>query len=262
MKLNPDLSEKLKAAARTFFIKGPNHTGVDYKDEYIFDTLFDNWLSSLVASGELETVENWSSLVGLAKLAMEEHAMIGDTLNRERIQVTMTINSAKFNGQISLTASADLQSSDFKTQKFAWLSLWDDIQVGFRAFQANPPEIKGLPARKAPEPTNGNRPDPRAAAGNTSNYPAEGEVIQFTSYVVEQKGKKVYVALKGGKYDKHGIRVWPENIRPLLKMLDVDGMADLEPGEHEFEPGEILEATVVNGESGMKAINLSYSLEE
>ena len=93
-----------------------------------------------------------------------------------------------------------------------------------------------------------------------ANRPVSGEVIDVEFVEREDKKGKSYYKVKGGKFAKWGVRLWPDQ----SVLADVDGIFnidDLDEGDN--EPDIPLKAVIqMNGEKPVKVLRLYSAAQD
>lgn len=151
---------------------------------------------------------------------------------QERLGFEMT----KHYGAVSVTFSyrAAFTVPDDKRLRRAFALCEEKVNAQFEAFERY--SLSKIPAA--------NNPSPRSTSSPSTSVSAPGHNVNFIGRVlaVEYKDNKLYYKVKGGQYEKFGVRVWPE----VLSQAGVT--IPTQPGE--FSLGRECTATVEDGKVG------------
>ena len=126
-----------------------------------------------------------------------------------QITVTLEVPLAGNGAKITMTAVANVEaganSDDIQTD---YLSLYDQINSAYGKIASK--RGRGGNAAPAVPLTTDKNGDPVGASEEKPAPKMEREVVEAEGLAVETKDGKRYFKLKGGKYTKFGVRVWPE----------------------------------------------------
>jgi hypothetical protein len=234
MKLTPEAFETFTSATREILREYKHLTGVLTHDEFIMDA-FNRDFCPVGLDMVAENSPSIASLIGeMADFAKSwQGVSIQSYAAGKTLSVSLNVPQRNGIGALTLTASAIPTDTSTNNHDLVWADLWLEIKRGYAHFSSYAPSL----------PMADHTPQVNAGEGSASpqSHPDGNNtiVIESDTLSIENKSNKIYWRLKGGKFQNHGVALWPEyakNIYFVNGDPPKDSRGNAEPGDYKIRP--------------------------
>lgn len=157
-----------------------------------------------------------------------------------RVEITRHYQTSSIT--IGLTSTIMAESREDLTRAYSEMidHLIDEHRVQLERLHGN-----------LPQPQTGGR---QAVAPSDITTPGESEEFDVEHVEIEIKGNKRYYKLLGGKYTKHGVRIWLDP--STVGAVDFINWADFTPGKHDLMAYNLKCKIGMNGDKPTKVLQV------